>query len=135
MQTNRFYLFVSVLCAAMLLMSVSSLSAQNNQPQFPGGMPGLVEFMVNNIKYPEAAKKENAEGLVLVKFKVGRDGTLSAIKTVSEGSQNPREDFVREAVRVIKMMPKWIPAEDEGKVTEVEMTLPVSFKLGADKKP
>ena len=135
MQTNRFYLFISVLCTAFVLLAISPMAAQDKQPEYPGGMPALVDFMVKNLKYPEAAKKENAEGVVIVKFKVGKDGSLSEIKTVSEGSQNPREDFVREAVRVIRMMPQWTPAEDQGKIVEVEMALPVQFRLGQEKKP
>lgn len=135
MQTNRFYLFVSVLCTVFLLIAVSPMCAQDKQPEYPGGMPALVDFMINNIKYPESARNENAGGVVMVKFKVEQDGSLSAIKTVSEGSQNPREDFVREAVRVIKMMPKWTPGEEQGKKVAVEMMLPVAFKLGPDKKP
>ena len=135
MQTNRFYLFISVLCTAFVLLAIPPMAAQDKQPEYPGGMPALVDFMVKNLKYPEAAKKENAEGVVIVKFKVGKDGSLTGIKTVSEGSQNPREDFVREAVRVIRMMPQWTPAEDQGKIVEVEMALPVQFRLGQEKKP
>lgn len=135
MKTNRFYLFVSVLCTVFLLLAISPATAQDKQPEYPGGMSALVDFMVKNLKYPEAAKKENAEGVVIVKFRVGKDGSLSGIKTVSEGSMNPREDFVREAVRVIKMMPKWTPAEDQGKMVEVEMALPVQFELGQKKRP
>lgn len=106
----------------------------DQQPQYPGGMTALIDYMVKNIVYPEAAKKENAEGMVLVKFVVGADGTLSKIKTVSEGSQNPRADFVKEAVRVIKGMPKWIPAEAGGKKVSAEMVLPIKFALDG-KKP
>lgn len=135
MKTNRFYLFVSVLCTAFLLLAIAPANAQDKQPEYPGGIPALMDFLAKNIKYPEAAKKENAEGMVVIKFKIGKDGALSGIKTVSEASQNPREDFVREAVRVVKTMPKWTPGEVNGKVAEVEMALPVKFKLGAEKKP
>lgn len=135
MQTNRFYLFVSVLSTAFLLMCISPLAAQDKKPEYPGGFPALIDFMAKNIKYPDAARKEKAEGIVVLKFKVGKDGALSAIKTVSEGSQNPREDFVREAVRVVKMMPKWTAGEMDGQKVETEMALPVKFRLDEVKKP
>ncbi|TNE49818.1 MAG: energy transducer TonB [Bacteroidetes bacterium] len=134
MQTNQNALFRWLLGAAFTLLLISPLAAQKTAtpeqpPQFPGGMPALIDFMVNNIKYPEAAKKEKAEGMVLVRFTVGKDGSLSGIKTIAEGSQNPREDFVMESVRVIKSMPSWIPAEANGKKVRAEMTLPIKFKL------
>lgn len=134
--SNRTWL----LSAAFVLFLVPVLSAQkdaaNNydkQPEYPGGMSALVEYMVKNLMYPEAAKQAQAEGLVLIKFFVNEDGTLSGIKTISEASRNPREDFVREAVRVVKSMPNWTPAEKGGKKVKAEMALPVQFKLAQDK--
>ncbi len=138
MQTNHKPLVIWLLSAAFLLFLAIPLSAQKEapeqQPQYPGGMPALIDFMVKNIKYPDAAKKEHAEGMVVVRFLVGKDGSISKIKTISEGSKNPRADFVKESVRVIKAMPKWIPAESGGKKVSAEMTLPIKFALDG-KKP
>ena len=129
----------AVLLSAALTMFVSPLSAQktagpDKQPEYPGGFPALVDFLMKNVQYPAEAQKEGAEGVVLVKFLVGKDGALSGIKTVSEQSRNPRADFVREAVRVVKMMPRWNPGEQDGEKVAVEMALPVQFKL-AEKRP
>lgn len=141
MQTNRNGLVIWLLSAAFIMLITLPLTAQKTtsklekQPQFPGGMPALVDFMVSNIKYPEAAKKEQATGMVLVRFTVGKDGSVSKIKTIAEGSQNPREDFVMESIRVIKAMPNWIPAENDGKSVKAEVTLPIKFALDGDKKP
>ncbi|MCB9333367.1 MAG: energy transducer TonB [Lewinellaceae bacterium] len=63
-----------------------------------------------------------------------KDGHISGIKTITEGSQNPREDFVRESVRVIKGMPNWTPAKTDGKIVSAEVTLPIKFALDG-KKP
>ncbi len=128
-----------LLSAAFVLLLALPGSAQKtavkpeNQPAYPGGMPALIEYMVQNIKYPESAKKEQATGMVLVRFTVGKDGSISEIKTITEGSQNPREDFVRESVRVIKGMPNWTPAEIDGKVVSAEVTLPIKFTLDEEK--
>lgn len=120
--------------AVFTLFLLSTLSAQETstlkkEPTYPGGTPALIDFLVQNIKYPEAAKKANAEGMVVVKFKVGKDGSISGIRTVGKTSKNPRPDFVKEAVRVIRKMPKWIPGEIDGKPAAVEMSLPIKFAL------
>ncbi len=138
MKTNHFSLAQCLLTAGFILFLTLGLNAQKSvdaQPEYPGGFPALVDFLSKNIKYPEAARKENAEGMVLVKFTVGADGALHGIKTVSEASQNPRADFVMEALRVIKMMPAWKPLVKNGKPVEAEMTLPIQFKLDQEKKP
>ena len=140
MQTKQSFRVSRLLGAALFLFLVSPLAAQkeaatlDKQPEYPGGMPALIEFMVKNITYPETARKAQAEGMVFVRFTVNKDGTLSGIKTISEASRNPREDFVREAVRVVKSMPKWTPAEAGGKKVNAEMTLPIKFALD-EKKP
>ena len=77
----------------------------------------------------EAARKEKAEGMVVVKFVVQKNGKISKISTVNQG-EPAREDFVKEAIRVIKSMPDWVPAEQDGKKVHCEMALPVKFKLG-----
>ncbi|MBK8968555.1 MAG: energy transducer TonB [Saprospiraceae bacterium] len=138
MQTK--YITTWLLSAAFVLLLALPASAQKTttklekQPGYPGGMPALIDYMVKNIKYPEAAEKEHATGMVLVRFMVGKDGSISGIKTITEGSQNPREDFVRESVRVVKGMPNWTPAENDGKVVAAEVTLPIKFVLDG-KKP
>ena len=138
MQTKQSAFVFWLFGAAFSLLLAMPAKAQktgdiDKQPAYPGGIPALIDFMVKNITYPEAAKKEKAEGMVLIKFIVGADGSISKIKTVSESSRNPRADFVKEAVRVVKMMPKWEPAEAEGKTVSAEMTLPVQFKLDGNK--
>ncbi|MCB9316131.1 MAG: energy transducer TonB [Lewinellaceae bacterium] len=140
MQTKHNVHATWLLSAAFSLLFALPLSAQKtaakpeNQPEYPGGMPALIDYMVQNIKYPEAAKKEQATGMVLVRFTVEKDGHISGIKTITEGSQNPREDFVRESVRVIKGMPNWTPAKTDGKIVSAEVTLPIKFALDG-KKP
>ncbi len=140
MQTKHIFQINWLLSAAFALLLALPLSAQKvaekpeKQPEYPGGMPALIDYMVTNIKYPETAKKDGAAGVVMVNFLIGKDGSISKIKTVAKGSQNPREDFVMESIRVIKGMPKWVPAQSKGKSVSAEVTLPIKFALD-DKKP
>jgi TonB family protein len=128
-------LFHWLICAAITLFAVLPVSAQKTaakpekMPEYPGGFEALSKYMTANIQYPEAAKKEKAEGDIIVKFTVEADGSLSSISTVNEGVA-PRSDFALEAVRVVKGMPKWTSAQDKGKAVKCEMALPVKFKLG-----
>lgn len=97
----------------------------DKMPEYPGGTEGLTKYLVNNIRYPEAAAKANTTGKVFVSFIVTKDGKVSkpAIK------RGVSKELDNEALRVISAMPNWIPAEKDGKKVDAEMVLPVSFKL------
>lgn len=127
--------FSTWLLGAAFTLFAASISAQKTAsppektPEYPGGFEALVKYMSANVKYPEAAEKEKAEGTIIVKFTIDTDGSVSDIKTANEGAPQ-RPDLVLEAVRVVKEMPKWKPAQDKGKAVKCEMALPVQFKLG-----
>jgi TonB family protein len=99
-------------------------------PEFQGGMKALQEFLLKNIKYPEAAKKKQTQGTVFVAFVVGKDGTIGNVKVI-RGIGNGCDE---EAVRVVKLMPKWIPGEEKGKPVNVVFNIPIKFMLGDKKK-
>jgi TonB family protein len=99
--------------------------AIDKMPEFPGGQEALTKFIIDNVKYPEAAKKNGTQGKVLVSFVVTKTGKLDKI----EISQKVDDLLDAEALRVIKAMPDWVPGEDNGAKVEVEMILPISFKL------
>jgi TonB family protein len=90
-----------------------------------GGDDGLSKFLAENIKYPPAARKENAEGLVVISFVVNKSGNVEDVKSLKP----MRQDLIDEAIRVVKLT-KWIPASNGGKVVKSKMTLPIKFKLG-----
>lgn len=113
---------------AILPLSAQTASQPEKMPEYPGGFEALAKYMTANLKYPEAAQKEKAEATIVVKFTVGADGSVSGINTVNEGGAQ-RPDMVLEAIRVVKGMPKWTPAQDKGKAVKCEMALPVKFKL------
>lgn len=94
-------------------------------PFFPGGEFKMYEFLAMNIRYPQRAREDGYSGTVYVRFVVEPDGTITNIE-VAKGVGGGCSE---EAVRVVKMMPKWIPGEAFGKKVRVTYTLPVNFRL------
>ena len=108
-------------------------------PRFPGcdNEPGdakakeqcaqkkMLEFIYKNIKYPAIARENGVEGTVVVTFVVEKDGSISDAKTLRDiGAQCGEE-----ALRIVKMMPKWTPGKQRGNSVRVQFNLPVRFKL------
>ena len=96
-----------------------------NMPEFPGGMGALMKFLGKNIKYPTIAQENGVQGRVIVQFVVNKDGTI--VDPVVVRSVDPYLD--KEALRVVKAMPKWKPGMQRGKTVRVKYTVPVTFKL------
>ena len=99
-----------------------------HMPSFPGGYTALAKFLEDNIKYPQSPETEGVQGRVVCQFNVGKDGTISDIKVGK--SIHPLLDA--EAVRVISIMPKWIPGEQLGVPVNVRYSLPITFRLDND---
>ncbi len=96
-----------------------------DQPRYPGGTNALMTYLRDNIKYPAEAAKAGIQGMVIVQFVVGKDGTVRDIKPVK--SVSPELDA--EAVRVVAAMPKWVPGYQRGEAVNVRYTLPVNFRM------
>ena len=94
-------------------------------PSFPGGQGALMQYLNNNIKYPVVAQENGVQGRVVVSFVVERDGSITDVNVVR--SVDPSLD--REAVRVVKGMPRWIPGKQNGSAVRVKYNVPVSFRL------
>ena len=94
-------------------------------PSFPGGDAALMAFLSKNIKYPVVAEENGIQGRVIATFVVERDGSITDVKVVK--SVDPSLD--KEAVRVLKSMPKWIPGKQNGSAVRVKYTVPVTFRL------
>ena len=94
-------------------------------PEFPGGMAECMKFLAKNIKYPAIAQENGVQGRVIVQFVVNKDGTI--VDPVVVRSVDPYLD--KEALRVIKAMPKWKPGKQRGKAVRVKYTVPVTFRL------
>ena len=100
-------------------------TAVEESPKFPGGDKAMYEFLSKNIRYPEMAAQNNIQGRVTVQFVVEKDGSIGEVKVVR--GKDP--DLDKEAVRVVKSMPKFIPGKMNGQAVRVWYTLPINFKL------
>ena len=94
-------------------------------PEFPGGEQALYEFLAKNIKYPQAAKDSNIQGKVFVQFVVEKDGSITNAKVGRDIGGGCGE----EALRVVKMMPKWKPGDQRGVKIRTQFNLPITFSL------
>ena len=92
-----------------------------NMPEFNGGMGALMQYLSDNIRYPE---EKDIQGRVIVRFVVGKDGSISNAQVVK--SVHP--SFDAEALRIINNMPKWIPGTQNGKPVNVKYVVPINFK-------
>lgn len=97
-----------------------------SMPEFPGGQQALFKYINENVKYPVIAQENGIQGRVICQFVVNKDGSIVDIEVVRSGG-DPSLD--KEAVRVVKSMPKWKPGKQRGKPVRVKFTLPVNFKL------
>lgn len=95
------------------------------QATYPGGDAARMKFLQENIKYPQAAREGNIQGVVWVTFVVEKDGSLTDVKVLRDIGGRCGE----EAIRVVKMMPKWIPAQQRGKKVRHQFNLPIKFTL------
>lgn len=95
------------------------------QPEFPGGMEALNLFLRNEIQYPQMARDNNIQGIVLVEFVVEKDGRVSNAKVVAPLFP----DCDKEAVRGIMAMPKWKPAKNNGRPVRCYFKVPVRFSM------
>lgn len=94
-------------------------------PTFPGGDEALKEYIAKNTKYPEHAKELGVEGIVTVQFAVLPDGTIGTIKIV----RMVDPDLEQEAIRVVKGMPAWTPADKDGHPVEANAQVDVPFVI------
>ena len=94
-------------------------------PEFPGGAAALMKWLSDNIKYPSIAEENGIQGRVVCTFVVERDGSVTDIQVAR--SVDPSLD--KEAIRVLKKMPKWIPGKQNGSAVRVKYTVPVTFRL------
>ena len=94
-------------------------------PRFPGGEAALMKYINSHINYPTAAAMNKIEGNVVVQFVVKKDGSIGEVKVV----RSVEKGLDREAVRVIKSLPKFTPGRHNGEAVNVWYTLPVPFKL------
>ena len=94
-------------------------------PEFPGGYSALTEWIDDNLKFPVEAAMDGIEGRVIVQFIVRPTGKIVDAKVV----RGIAPSLDKEALRLINIMPNWIPGRQKGKAVNVRYTLPITFKL------
>jgi periplasmic protein TonB len=133
---------IKLLLSIIIFISAAAFSAQAQQkdtaktqqviemvdtpPEYPGGMDAYMEFLKNNIKYPADAMTAGAQGTVYVSIRVEKDGTVTDVKIKKDAVHYGCGE---EAVRVLKLMPKWKPGTMNGIPVAVLYTIPVKFIL------
>lgn len=96
-------------------------------PSFPGGNIEMQKYLSKNVQYPQYELESGIQGSVCVSFVVTEDGSISDVKLLRGVPGGPGLD--KEAIRIVKMMPKWIPAEKEGNPVNVRFNMPIIFRL------
>ena len=96
-----------------------------DMPEFPGGETELRKYIAQSVKYPVIAQENGIQGRVYISFVVSKKGEVTEVK-VARGV-DPNLD--KEAIRVVKAMPKWKPGKQRGKAVKVSYTVPINFVL------
>ena len=94
-------------------------------PVFPGGDAELRKYLAQSVKYPVIAQENGIQGRVFVKFVIAADGSVTNVEVARPFDPN----LDKEAVRVVKSMPKWTPGKQRGKAVRVSYTVPINFVL------
>lgn len=100
-------------------------TAVEQMPQFPGGDAALMKYLSNNINYPQVAMENGVQGRVIVQFVVTKTGKVGEVKVI----RSVDRDLDKEAVRLCKSLPQFIPGKMNGQAVNVWYTLPITFKL------
>jgi protein TonB len=118
-------------------VEVRNLTGESQEPEiymvldeyaeFPGGRAALQKYLDNNLQYPTTAKEMGIQGKAYLKFVVSDKGEISNVQILKGVSDCPECD--KEAIRVVKGMPKWIPGKNNGKAVASWFNLPVKFEL------
>lgn len=97
------------------------------QAEFPGGIPAMMKYIQQNVQYPAMAREAGISGKCFLKFVVSETGDISNVEVLKGVPGCPECD--REAIRVVKSMPKWKPAKMTGRPVKCYFNLPFSFKI------
>lgn len=130
---KRIILIVLTAFATMLTVNAQETKAKDNSPvldhadvlpEYPGGTIKFMEYLRNNVKYPDEALKRKEQGRVIIQFVVNKDGSISDV-SVEKGVTKLLDEA---AIKVIKNMPRWKPGQHKGKPVRVKFRVPVQFR-------
>ena len=121
----------TIITALFAVFAVLTANAQQTDceqyevcPRFPGGDKAVMEFIKRNMRYPQSAKEEGVEGRVVVSFYVETDGSLTNLSIAKSADSR----LNKEALRIIKKMPKWEPGQLGGKIVRMKYSQPIIFR-------
>ena len=144
MKTINFWRFATILFLSLMAIPVCGETVEE-MPKFPGGDQALMEFIENNLHCPKKMLRIGANGRVIVSFVVEKDGSITEPKvvktTLKKKSGKPYENTriikqcEEEALRIVKMMPRWIPGKQCGVPVRVKYAVPVKFNQPKPKYP
>ena len=100
-------------------------SIVEEMPEYPGGNQAMMTYLGNNIVYPESCKAEGVEGIVFLSFVIDEEGKLKDLEVL----RSPDDRLSKNAMEVVKKMPKWTSGKQDGKPVKVQYNLPISYKL------
>ena len=143
MRTKVLY-FIPAVAISFCAIACSDSSESDNtnevyekveiMPEYPGGMESMMNFMKENMKYPEIAEKNGATGKAIISFVVEKDGKVTEVKAadfIADGeiSDECKNALISEAERVVASMPDWKPGKQKGENVRVKYTMPITFCL------
>jgi len=117
--------FLLLLLSGVSFGQEEILNYAEEEPEFPGGINAMNKFIYDNVEYPMKSRENKEQGIVYVQFVIMKDGSIDSVKVIRGVS----ELLDSEAIRVIKKMPKWKPAEQAGKKVNCLFTIPINFRL------
>jgi protein TonB len=131
---KRLSVFIAIIIPSIAMAQIPSSNQDSvyksenvdSIAKFPGSSDAFYKFLSKNMRYPADARENNIQGKVIAEFIVNEDGSLSNVKIIQSLGHGCDEEFLR----VINLMPKWIPARKNGKPVKSLIKLPNNFKLG-----
>lgn len=117
-----------LLITMLLLICCSTVCLSADTPSFPGGDEALQAYIKENLKYPRQALDNGIEGNVPLQFIVKADGSITSVKVI----RMIDPDLEAEAIRLVKGMPAWVPADINGQPAEATASLVIIFRLPDD---
>jgi TonB family protein len=119
-------LFMCIAWAFLPGPAAHKAKQEGSMPEYPGGIVALMEYLSKNTEYPDAAKAANVTGVAHLEITVDKTGQVSEARVLN---QDIDPSLAEEAIRVVESMPRWKPAEVDGKPVVGKLTLPIRFQL------
>ena len=127
MKKTLFLVIFTLFCIG----NIQALHVVEKVPEYPGGMTELMKFIQENMRYPKSAAKKGIEGRVICKFTIKKDGSIDHKSIIVIRGLHKSLD--KEAVRIIKKMPKWTPGKNYKRENiDSKYVIPVKFKLNKE---